>query len=102
MNLQQIWDLTWKISRDCKGPSGADYPSQMKKAQPILLRLEKKGHAYISSIKLNGVKKPAWFSLGKLSLLRAKGGLSFGVYQATKAEGETSIHVDWVKIEVPE
>jgi len=92
----------WSITRDCQGPSGADYGTQMKKAQPILLRLEKKGRAYISSIKLEGVKKPVWFALDKLTVLRAKGGLAFGLFQANRTEGETSIYVDWVKVEVAE
>lgn len=78
-----------------------DFNSGMAECQPILLRLEKKGRAYISSMKLEGVAEPKWLEMPGLKLLRAKGNIAVGVFQAAKGKGETTVKVDWVKIEAP-
>ena len=70
--------------------------------QPVLLRLQKKGRSYIGSAKLEGAKEPKWLNLDKFTILRQKGKVALGLYQTKKAEGEGTMLVDWVKIEVPE
>jgi len=72
----------------------------MAKGQPILLRLEKKGREYISSIKMTGVEKPEWNVLPGLKMLRPKGNIAVGVFQSHTKQGETTVKVDWIKIEV--
>ena len=70
--------------------------------QPIFLRLQKKGRAYVGSIKFGEDEKAKWTALDKLTVLRQKGKLVFGLYQSKKPNGESTMTVDWVKIEVPE
>ncbi len=69
--------------------------------QPYLLRLEKKGRAYMGSIKLEGVEAPKWIPLPALRLLRSKGNLAIGVFQTPGGSGEIALMVDSIKIEVP-
>ena len=71
----------------------------MREGQPILLRMEKAGRAYVSSVKMEGTDEPQWIKLNKLTLLQPKGKLAFGVYQKKQASGETSLTVEWIKIE---
>lgn len=73
----------------------------MAQGQPFVLRLEKKGRSYISSIMMEGDEEPKWIEVPGMKLLRSKGNLAIGLYQVKKGEGETSLTVDWVKIEVP-
>ena len=70
--------------------------------QPILIRLRKTGRNYFVSLMLENMDTPKWFDVEKLTLLRAKGNLVFGLLQSSETEGETTVNVDWVKIEVPE
>ena len=70
--------------------------------QPILLRLEKKGRSYFSSILLQGTEDPKWITLPPLTSLRSPGKPALGVFQTGSGGGETLIKVDWIKIEVPE
>ena len=70
--------------------------------QPVLLRLQKKGRSYIGGVMLEGAKEPKWLNLDKFTILRQKGKVAVGLYQTKKAEGEGTMLVDWVKIEVPE
>lgn len=70
--------------------------------QPIILRITKKGRSYYSAAMLEGAEKPKWVELEKLTVLRLKGTLAVGFYQAKKVTGETTIKVDWVKIETLE
>lgn len=69
-------------------------------AQPQYLRLEKKGRNYIVSAKLeNG----GWVELEKLTALQAEGNLIIGFTQnGENVGGESTIRIDWVKIETPE
>jgi hypothetical protein len=71
----------------------------MSQPQPILLRLEKKGRSYVSSVKMEGIKEPAWVDLDKLTMLKGAGKFAIGLYQAAQGSGETSLTVDWVQIE---
>jgi len=70
--------------------------------QPILLRLERKGRSYFSSILLQGTENPEWVKLPPLTSLRSPGQPALGVFQTGQGAGETLITVDWIKIEVPE
>jgi hypothetical protein len=85
------------------GKNNPSYAEAVKAIpQPILLRLRKQGRSYFAGVKLEGVEKPKWQELEKLTSLRAKGNLALGLYQAKKVTGETTIKVDWVKIETLE
>ena len=85
----------WSILR-CKGGTLSE---KMSDGGTILLRMEKNGRAYISSVKMEGTEAPQWVKLNKLSLLQPKGRLAFGLYQNQQASGETSLTVEWIKIE---
>lgn len=85
----------WRIPR-CDGGS---LTALMARGQPILLRMRKIGRAYRSSIMLQGSQKPKWIELPGLTLRQANGNFAFGVFQAKKGEGETSLSVDWIKLE---
>ena len=78
---------------------GDDLSPGLFEAQPFLLRIEKKGRAYINSIKLEGIEEPKWIDFPELKLLRSKGNLAFGVFQSNQGSGETSLMIDWIKIE---
>ena len=67
--------------------------------QPILLRLEKKGRSYIGRLMFEGGGKPKWVTLDKFTILRQKGNVVVGLYQAGNVKGESTAMVDWVKIE---
>ena len=73
--------------------------------QPLLLRLEKRGRGYTVSYgfeyedKKTKKKQLKWTSVGKLTSLRAKGQLVLGFHQREKVAGESSINVDWVRID---
>jgi hypothetical protein len=85
----------WKIPH-C---DGRGFNELMSQPQPILLRLEKKGRSYVSSVKMEGIKEPAWVDLDKLTMLKGAGKFALGLYQAAQGSGETSLSVDWVQIE---
>jgi len=87
----------WHSARNRGQADGIN--TSMAMAQPILVRFEKKGRTYISAIKLEGVEEPKWIDLPELKLLRQKGNLAFGVFQASQGAGETTLTVDWIKIE---
>jgi len=84
--------------------TGSDDPRSFAQAakdfpQPLLLRLKKQGRSYYASGQLAGAKEPTWIELEKVTALRAKGNLAIGLYQAGDTRGETTMTVDWVKIE---
>ena len=70
--------------------------------QPLLFSLRKKGRSYFGAVMLQGAKEPHWVELEKITTLRAKGALVFGIYQSGKVSGETTAVIDWVKIESSE
>ena len=90
-NKQEVW----KVAR-CDGGS---YNELMAKGQPFLLRMTKKGRAYTAAIKMEGDEEPKWVELPSLKALRAKGNLAIGMYQDQSGNGETTLSVDWIKIE---
>ena len=47
-----------------------------------------------------GAEEPKWVSLDKFTVLRQKGKVVVGLYQASEVKGESTAMVDWVKIEV--
>ncbi len=71
----------------------------MAQGQPMLLRLRKAGRSYFYAVKMEGAEKPEWKEVPALKLLKQRGDLAFGLYQAKSAKGETSITVDWIRIE---
>ena len=80
------------------GASGKAFTAD-KAPNPILLRITKKGRSYIPAYKLEGMKQTEWIEHEKLTVLRPKGSLAFGIFQAQKVEGETPLSIDWFKIE---
>lgn len=85
----------WSIPRCDKGLTN----DLMAKGQPYLLRIEKKGRMYTTSIKLEGDEKPQWVTFTGLKLLRSNGNIALGAYRTGKAPGEVTINVDWIKLE---
>ncbi len=66
---------------------------------PIYLRIIKHGHSYTPSYRLEGMKQTEWKDLEKFSVLRPKGNLAFGIFQAEDVKGETPMFVDWFRID---
>jgi len=70
---------------------------------PIYLRLRREGRNYTVSYKFEGMDPEGneyqWTELEKLTSLRAKGNLVVGIHQQQQTPGETSVKVDWIKIE---
>lgn len=66
---------------------------------PILLRITKKGRTYTPAYRLEGMKPAKWVEHERLTVLRPKGSLAIGIFQAQKVKGETPLSVDWFKIE---
>lgn len=66
---------------------------------PFFLRLTKKGRSYYPAVGINTGGEVSWTQHDKITMLRAKGQLAFGIYQSRKVKGETPLYVDWVKIE---
>ncbi len=107
LNAEAVKASKGKITRferaAYKGRENPSYAEAVKAIpQPILLRLRKHGRSYFVGVKLEGVEDPKWQELEKLTSLRAKGNLVIGLYQAQKVGGETTMKVDWVKIETLE
>ena len=69
---------------------------------PLYLRMKKEGRSYILSVKMGDTEKSKWVELPKMTSLRSKGGLAIGLYQTEKVGGETTMKIDWVKIETLE
>lgn len=70
--------------------------------QPLLLRLRKEGRNYFAAAMLEGGENPQWVELEKFTSLHQKGNLIIGFNQGRKVPGESTVTVDWVKIETPE
>lgn len=68
--------------------------------QPLVLRLRKQGRSYYVGVMFAGAEEPAWIELEKLTSLRAKGDLVFGLYQNKGVSGESTVLLDEVRIEV--
>ncbi len=68
-------------------------------SQPQLLRIRKQGRSYLVSAKWGDQEN--WAELQKVTSLRAKGNLVLGLMQYKAAQGETTLTIDSVKIEVP-
>ena len=89
-NKQEVWNIP-----RCEGK----YNELMDKGQPILFQMKKEGRAYSAAIKMEGDEEPKWVEVPSLKALRAKGSLSFGLHQSRAGNGETSLIVDWIKVE---
>ncbi len=66
---------------------------------PFVLRITKKGRSYTPAVRLQTGGETKWVEHEKMTVLRQKGQLAFGIYQAEKVSGETPMYVDYVKIE---
>ena len=96
--MKRLWEVTAKGGHDTRSFAQAaeEFP------QPLLLRLKKQGRSYFGAAQLAGAKEPKWIELEKITALRAGGNLAIGLYQAGNTKGETTMTVDWVKIEAVE
>ena len=65
----------------------------------IVLRLEKRGHSFYPAVKLDSPPDADWIELERLVALRAKGRISFALYQYEEVAGETVATVDWLRVE---
>ncbi len=82
------------------GASGVAF-AEHQAPNPILLRITKKGRTYTPAYQLVGMKQTEWIEHEKLTLLKPKGNLAIGIFQAKKVNGETPMSIDWFKIEAP-
>ena len=80
------------------GASGEAFGAEQA-PNPILLRITKKGRTYTPAYKLEGMQQTEWIEHEKVTVLRPKGGLAIGIFQAEKVDGETPMEIDWFKIE---
>lgn len=80
------------------GASGEAFSAD-EAPNPFYLRIVKKGRTYTPGYRLEGMNQTEWADQEALTVLRPKGGLAFGIYQAEAVKGETPMMVDWFKIE---
>ena len=80
------------------GASGVAYTAEQP-PNPFYLRITKKGRSYIPAYRLEGMKQEEWIEHEKFTVLRPKGSLAIGIFQAEKVAGETLMMVDSFKIE---
>lgn len=80
------------------GASGVAF-SEEEAPNPFVLRITKKGRTYTPAIRLANGSEQTWHEYQTVTLLRPKGGLSFGILQQQKVNGETPLIVDYVRIE---
>ncbi len=66
---------------------------------PVYLKITKEGRNYIPAIKIKNAEKPEWTETSRFTILRQKGNLVLGIFQREKVNMETTMLVDWVKIE---
>jgi hypothetical protein len=98
---------SWKYSKGKRknfshtiwgGASGVPY-SEEQPPNPIFLKITKKGRSYSPAVKISTEEKPKWIERERFTVLRQKGNLSLGIFQQEKVDGETTMTIDWVKIE---
>jgi hypothetical protein len=96
---------------------GYDFSTRMREyPSPILLRLRKEGRNYTFGFKVEGYEdvgkqegKEAynvppytdWYDMESFKLLRLRGKIALGINQRERADGESAVKFDWVKIEQP-
>jgi hypothetical protein len=92
------------------GTKRAPLNDQMEEiTQPLEIRLTKRGRSYIASARIDDDQSSQWVELQKLTALRADGRLAIALGQHADYEkhrlvryhdgGESTLHVDSVKIE---
>jgi hypothetical protein len=77
------------------------FVSDNKLTQPIYLRLQRAGHDFFASSRLESSEPDAWVTLNKIAELHASGDLVLGFAQASQGTGQTQAKEEWVKIETP-
>jgi len=70
--------------------------------QPVYVRLRKEGRRYFVAIKPVEAFESKCVEMEKMTALRAAGNLAMGLYQASEVTGESTVTIDWVKIQVME
>lgn len=70
--------------------------------QPVYVRLRKEGRSYFVAIKLGDDFESKFVEMEKMTALRASGNLAMGLFQANEGTGESTVTIDWVKIQVME
>lgn len=94
-NLKSFYRVLW-------GGAGGKPFTMEKPPNPFILRLTKKGRTYIPAVLTQGIPKAKWVEHERFTVLRQKGNLAFGIYQGQKVSNETTMMIDWVKIETLE
>jgi len=80
------------------GASGVAFDEESA-PNPFLIRITKKGRVYTPAVLLEGVDGAKWVEHESFTVLRQKGNLAVGILQQENVKGETTMFVDWVKIE---
>lgn len=94
--------LTWKSPAKVVEPGGGDVELARTGARhTIYLRLQRAGHDFIASSRLETSAPDAWVTLNKIAELHASGDLVFGFAQRSGGTGQTQAKVEWIKIETP-
>ena len=69
--------------------------------QPIYLRLQRTGHDFVASSRLETSGPDTWVTTNKIASLSALGNLVIGFTQTSKGTGQTQVTVEWVRVESP-
>ena len=70
-------------------------------SQPIYLRLQRTGHDFVASSRLETSGPETWVTINKIASLSASGNLVIGFAQTSEGTGQTQVTVEWLKIESP-
>ena len=91
----------WFWNSDKQNPYRFSDAAQLM-PQPIYVRLRKQGRSYFVAIKLGDEPESKFVEMEKMTALRASGNLAMGLFQANEGSGESTVTIDWVKIQVME
>jgi len=83
----------------CGGGANALGIPVIAKPKPVQLRLTKVGRSYVVSVKLSEEPNAKYEALNRLTLLRGKWPLSFGLFLKSSGKGEGVLNADCVRIE---
>lgn len=76
--------------------------AENKLNQPIDLRLQRSGHDFLVSSRLESADPAAWVTLTKITALHSSGSLVFGfVKEDPYGGGQSQAKIHWVRIEAP-
>jgi hypothetical protein len=91
----------WFWNSDKQNPYRFSDAAQLM-PQPIYVRLRKEGRSYFVAVKLGDDPETQFVEMEKMTALRASGNLAMGLFQTGQGSGESTVTIDWVKIQVME